>query len=110
MWYFFTKTAPSAGDDLLVGESEVNEANRNRVLKGIVCTGGTAAGDSVVKIYAGAELLAQVENNTTGDTIADMSASLTPVGSGPIPAGKKLTAILEVDGGNNISLGLSILP
>jgi hypothetical protein len=107
--YEWITTAPDADDDLIVNQEKIKEANYNRVLKKVACSGGTAAGDSVVEMYVGSALACRVTNGKTGDTIVDHT-EYKDVGSVPIPAGKALVAKLVTDGGNNITLGLMVLP
>jgi hypothetical protein len=102
-----TTTAPDAGDDLLAGETDVVSDSRNRVLIAVACTGGTAAGDSVVEIKAGKALLARVTNSATGNGLPG-TAYRNCGGSAVIPGKVELSAELVTDGGNDIALGLVI--
>ena len=109
MLYKFTITAPSAGDDLLQGKAEFSSSKSPRIIKKIGCSGGTAAGDSQVRIFVGGELVSDVDNTITGDVIIKQEDMLS-CGTIPVSAGKKIEAILEVDGGNNISLAFETVP
>ncbi len=107
--YEWITVAPDVNDDLAVNEEKVNEANYNRSLVGIAVSGGTAAFDSFVEVYSAGILLARCGNGKTGDTLVDNS-EYKECGSMPIPKGKALICKLVLDGGNNITVGLEIVP
>lgn len=91
---FRTVAQSAIGDDLLRDE-RLNVTSRPRIMRGVAFVGGNAINEASVSIYIEDYYVGRFYSTLNGAVGVRAQDDITPVGPHAVPAGSKVTAIIN---------------